>query len=160
MSHVVQRNIRCSACWSVRSLSETAHLPPQLHLALLFPVYLGSSLSSLHPVPQTQIRFSTGPLHMPYPLPGSVLVMFLIIPSSGKHSPSRWLKPPITYSWRLYPSSQLLLLSFYVYLVTIWWTLSPMRLLALQHRDCACVCSPSYRQHLTWQALSNCLSAK
>lgn len=51
LSHAAQRNLRSSACCSVRSLSETTHLALWQHLTLLFPMFLGSSLSSLHLAP-------------------------------------------------------------------------------------------------------------
>lgn len=129
MSHVMQRNIRCSSCCSAGSPSKTLCLPPQLHLTLLLPRFLSSSFSRLHPVPQTHIlHLSTGPLHMTFPLPGSALVIFLVIPSSGKHpSLSCWDKASSMCFQRPYPSLYLSQLLVYIYLVTIWWTVSPMR---------------------------------
>lgn len=74
------------------SFTKTPQPPHQLHLTLLSPAFLGSSLSRLHPAPQTHVlHLATGPLHMTLPLPGSVLFVFPIILSSGKHSsPSQW----------------------------------------------------------------------
>lgn len=121
MSHTAQRNIRCSACCSVRRLREAAHRPLQLHCTLLFPMFPGSSPSSLHPVPHKSIlHLSTGPLHMTFSSPGLVLFMFLITPFSGKHSSTMRQIPYYVFSEvMLYAPSHWLLLLFYIYSMTI-----------------------------------------
>lgn len=124
-SHAAQRNVRCSACCNVWRLSETTHPLLQLHLS---HVSGGPASVAQEPLPSSSNTYSSS-LHRAF---GHHNLFSCFSPIRVSDHPFL-RKAFLPFTIRQIPNyvslevvaSSYLLLLFYIYLATVWWTPSP-----------------------------------
>lgn len=159
MSHVAQRNIRCSVCYRAESLHRPlVYFPAASHAA--FPMFLGFILIASPGSSNTYFSISPQDLCMWHSLclVQSYLCFWLFLPWRNfglfhvRQIPYYVFSEDIAF----------ITLVHFCYFTFIWWQFDelhlPHKTICPQNRHCVCVCFPSYPQHLAWQVLSNYLS--